>query len=149
MGNRFDRFAVIFIFILFLLLLIPAEARADQGQPPDEIYDSLNEKIKNNFYEGLESVEGQTDSPIEISGDLPERIVRSLADILYRNLDEIKAYSLILGTLSFTGGLVVFKAVRLDKGMRRYALSVFVITIPLSLFLFVIGISIFIDIFIA
>lgn len=146
---KYRKLTVALIFIFFSLLLVPADVRAGQEAASDKIYDSLNEKVKNDFFEGLDSVEEQKESSIEVSGNLMERIIRTIADRLYRNIDEIKAASLLAGTLSFLGGLVVFKVVRLNKGLKRYALSVFMITIPLVLFLFVIAVSLFIDIFIS
>lgn len=138
---------IVNLFIVILLsgvLVVKAEAAPIQEE--NKIYDSLNEKIKNNFYEGIDSVKEAP--PIEVSGNLFERIIRSIANALYQNLDEIKAGSLLAGTISFLSGLTIFKVVKLNKGIRRYALSVFMITIPLVLFIFVIACSFFIDIFI-
>ena len=144
---RLIKHAFILTFSFFLLFLAPAEVRASQEQQDNEIYESLDEKIRNNFYEGLESVEDQAKS-IEISGNILERIIRSIANSLYKNLEEIKASCLLAGVISFLGGFIVFKIVKLNKGMRRYALSVFMITIPVTLFIFVFATSLLIDIFI-
>ena len=144
---KLTKYAFFFIFSFFMLFLVPAEVRASQEQQDNKIYESLDEKIKNNFYEGLESVEEQAKS-IEISGNLLERIVRTIANSLYKNLDEIKAGCLLIGVLSFLGGFIIFKTVKLNKGMKRYALSVFMITIPLTLFIFVFATARLIDIFI-
>lgn len=144
---RLIKYAFLLIFSFFMLFLAPTEVRASQEQQDNEIYESLDEKIKNNFYEGLESVEDQAKS-IEISGNILERVIRSIANGLYENLEEIKAGCLMAGVISFLGGFIVFKTVKLNKGMRRYALSVFMITIPVTLFIFVFATSLLIDIFI-
>lgn len=146
-GNIHEKYKIILIFVCFLMLLMPMEVRASEEEQGNDIYDSLNEKVKNDFYESLDDVENQT-KPIEISGNLLERIMRSIANEFYKNLDSIKAGSLLAGALSFLGGFIVFRIVKLNNGLRRYAISVFMITIPVVLFIFVFAISLFIDIFI-
>ena len=141
---------IFILFVLFLLLLVPIETQASEEsetEQENDIYDSLDEKIKNNFYEGLDNTKEHGRS-INISGNLPERLMRSIANGFYKNLDAIKAGSLFAGTLSFLGGFIIFKTVQLNKRLKRYAISVFMITIPVALFIFVFAISLFIDIFI-
>lgn len=138
------------LFVLVLLFLAPIETQASEeseAEQENNIYDSLDEKIKNNFYEGLDNTKEQ-ERTIDISGNLPERLIRSIANGFYKNLDSIKAGSLFAGTLSFLGGFIIFKTVQLNKRLKRYAISVFMITIPVALFIFVFAISLFIDIFI-
>lgn len=138
---------IFIIFVLLLLLLTPIKAQANEEGQENDIYDSLEEKIRNNFYEGLDDTKEQEKS-IDISGNLPERAIRSIANGFYKNLNSIKAGSLFAGTLSFLGGFIIFKTVKLNKGLRRYAISVFMVTIPVALFIFVFAISLFIDFFI-
>lgn len=138
---------VFIMLALLLLLLTPIEVQASEEEQGNDIYDSLDEKIKNNFYEGL-NVANKEEKSIDISGNLIERVMRSIANGFYKNLKSIKAGSLFAGTLSFLGGLIIFKTVKLNKGLKRYAISVFMVTIPVALFIFVFSISLFIDIFI-
>lgn len=144
--NTHVKFEVLLLLLFLMLFAVSIEVKA--GDDENDIYDLLDEKVKNNFYEGLDNVEKQ-EKTIEITGNIPERIMRSLACTFYKNLDAIKAGSLLAGTLSFLGGFVVFKVVKLNKGMKRYAISVFMITIPLALFIFVYAISLFINLFVS
>ena len=119
---RLIKYAFLLIFSFFMLFLAPTEVRASQEQQDNEIYESLDEKIKNNFYEGLESVEDQAKS-IEISGNILERVIRSIANGLYKNLEEIKAGCLLAGVISFLGGFIVFKTVKLNVYAKNFKVT--------------------------
>ena len=92
--------------------------------------------------EQLEDVE-----PIEITGNLVERILRSIAAALFRNLRSIKAGALLVGVVSFVlGGAVVLLA-RKDKKIQKKAIGICMAAIPGLLIVLVFGISWFVSIF--
>ena len=117
--------------------LSPVHA-ADKARQED-VYDSLQESIEKNWTDGFEHLEA-TDE-IEVKGPLMERILRSIANVFYRHLVGIGVISLVVG---------VFIAVtaKLNKKLRRFAITFFVVTVPLLLIIFTFGITKLVSIFI-
>lgn len=138
---------LVFLFVMCIMPLQYSGLVYAQEENENGIYDSINEKITSQFHEAMEQMETQG-SPIEISGNFLERILRQFANVCYRDLDSIKAGCLLIGVFSFIGGLLVAQSARLNKGLRRYAISLFVITIPVVLFILVFALSAYIDMFI-
>jgi len=136
------------IFTFLVLSLMPvhiAYAESDQEQKQD-IYDSLQDSIRNNWKNGMESLE--TTEEIEIKGPLMERILRSIANVFYKNLMSIKAWSLFIGLISLISGVFITVTAKLNKKLKRFAISLFVITIPVLLIVFVFGITKLVSMFI-
>lgn len=120
-----------------------------QEQPEAEeenpIYDRLKNRIKTAWDEGMEMIEEA--DPIEISGNLVERLLRGIAAGLYRNLRSIKAGSLLAGGISFLLGVILALLARKDKKIRKMAVGVCMCTIPAILLVFVFGVSWYISFF--
>lgn len=92
--------------------------------------------------ENLEEV-----NSIEISGNFAERILRTIAAACYSNLKSIKAGALLIGLVSFVLGAAIALLATKDKKMRKTAISVGMIAVPVILLIIVFGISWFISIF--
>ena|GEM_PF-3165543 len=145
---RYIRLVSVMIFTFLVLSLMPvhiAYAESDQEQKQD-IYDSLQDSIRNNWKNGMESLE--TTEEIEIKGPLMERILRSIANVFYKNLMSIKAWSLFIGLISLISGVFITVTAKLNKKLKRFAISLFVITIPVLLIVFVFGITKLVSMFI-
>lgn len=123
----------------------PVYAQDSSGQEED-IYDALQDSINESWENGLEELE--TDDEIEIKGPITERIIRSIANVFYKHLVEIKAWSLIIGLISMLCGIFIAVTARLNKKLRRFAVIALIITIPGLLTGFVFGITKLISIFI-
>lgn len=123
----------------------PVYAKDSSGQEED-IYDALQDSINESWQNGFEELE--TDDEIEITGPITERIIRSIANVFYKHLVEIKAWSLIIGLISMLCGIFIAVTARLNKKLRRFAVIALIITIPGLLTGFVFGITKLISIFI-
>lgn len=123
-------------------LTVHAQESQEEENP---VYDRLKNRIETAWSEGMEMIE-ETD-PIEISGNLMERLLRGIAAGLYRNLRSIKAGALLAGGLSFLLGIVLVMLSRKDKKIRKMAVGVCMCTIPAVLLVFVFGISWYISFF--
>ena len=129
------------LFMAWLLMawipLSPVHA-ADKARQED-VYDSLQESIEKNWTDGFEHLEA-TDE-IEVKGPLMERILRSIANVFYRHLVGIKGWSLFIG-------VIIAVTAKLNKKLRRFAITFFVVTVPLLLIIFTFGITKLVSIFI-
>ena len=116
-------------------------AGTEQGNPgeQDDIYDSLQESMRENWEDGFASLE--TTDEIEIKGPLTERILRSIANTFYRHLVSIKAWSLLIV------GIFIAVTAKLNKKLRRFAITLFVVTIPMLCIIFTFGITKLVSIF--
>lgn len=123
----------------------PVYAKDSSGQEED-IYDALQDSINESWENGFEELE--TDDEIEITGPITERIIRSIANVFYKHLVEIKAWSLIIGLISMLCGIFIAVTARLNKKLRRFAVIALIITIPGLLTGFVFGITKLVSIFI-
>ena len=123
----------------------PVYAKDSSGQEED-IYDALQDSINESWETGLEELE--TDDEIEIKGPITERIIRSIANVFYKHLVEIKAWSLIIGLISMLCGIFIAVTARLNTTLRRFAVIALIITIPGLLTGFVFGITKLVSIFI-
>ena len=123
----------------------PVYAQDSSGQEED-IYDALQDSINESWENGFEELE--TDDEIEITGPITERIIRSIANVFYKHLVEIKAWSLIIGLISMLCGIFIAVTARLNKKLRRFAVIALIITIPGLLTGFVFGITKLVSIFI-
>ena len=124
--------------------LSPVHA-ADKARQED-VYDSLQESIEKNWTDGFEHLEA-TDE-IEVKGPLMERILRSIANVFYRHLVGIKVWSLFIGVISLVVGVFIAVTAKLNKKLRRFAITFFVVTVPLLLIIFTFGITKLVSIFI-
>lgn len=124
--------------------LSPVHA-ADKARQED-VYDSLQESIEKNWTDGFEHLEA-TDE-IEVKGPLMERILRSIANVFYRHLVGIKGWSLFIGVISLVVGVFIAVTAKLNKKLRRFAITFFVVTVPLLLIIFTFGIPKLVSIFI-
>lgn len=124
--------------------LSPVHA-ADKARQED-VYDFLQESIEKNWTDGFEHLEA-TDE-IEVKGPLMERILRSIANVFYRHLVGIKGWSLFIGVISLAVGVFIAVTAKLNKKLRRFAITFFVVTVPLLLIIFTFGITKLVSIFI-
>lgn len=144
---KYWRWAGIFVaFILLAMLYWNPVYAADSKDKQGDIYDSLQDSIEKNWTDGFEHLE--TSDEIEVKGPLMERILRSIANAFYRHLVGIKAWALLIGTISFVLGIFVAVTSKLNKKLRRFAITCFVVTVPLLLIIFTYGITKLISIFI-
>ena len=136
------------LFMAWLLMawipLSPVHA-ADKARQED-VYDSLQESREKNWTDGFEHLEA-TDE-IEVKGPLMERILRSIANVFYRHLVGIKGWSLFIGVISLVVGVFIAVTAKLNKKLRRFAITFFVVTVPLLLIIFTFGITKLVSIFI-
>lgn len=136
------------LFMAWLLMawipLSPVHA-ADKARQED-VYDFLQESIEKNWTDGFEHLEA-TDE-IEVKGPLMERILRSIANVFYRHLVGIKGWSLFIGVISLVVGVFIAVTAKLNKKLRRFAITFFVVTVPLLLIIFTFGITKLVSIFI-
>lgn len=132
--------------IIFAIGITKAKAASETAEEENNLYDTLEEKVKSDWYSELDRIQNKEDI-IEIKGNLMERIMRSIVNVFYKNMKIIKVSSLLTGLVSFVlGGLIAFLS-NLNKGLRRFAISRLMIGIPIILFIFVYGISILIGMF--
>jgi hypothetical protein len=124
--------------------VLASETRASEEE--NDVYDALQESIRENWDEGFKRLEAQDE--IEIKGPLPERILRSIANVFYRHLVSIKAWSLFIGIISLIVGIFIAATAKLNKKLRRFAISLFVIALPTLLIIFVFGITKLVSMFI-
>ena len=137
---------IIFVFMVACMSAVTLTVHAQESQEEENpVYDRLKNRIETAWSEGMEMIE-ETD-PIEISGNLMERLLRGIAAGLYRNLRSIKAGALLAGGLSFLLGIVLVRLSRKDKKIRKMAVGVCMCTIPAVLLVFVFGISWYISFF--
>lgn len=109
------------------------------------IYDSLKERMESAWDQGMDQLEDV--EPIEITGNLAERILRSIAAALFRNLKSIKAGALLVGVVSFVLGGAAALLARKDKKIQKKAIGICMAAIPGLLIVLVFGISWFVSIF--
>lgn len=134
------------LMIIFAIGITEAKAASESAEEENNLYDTLEEKVKSDWYSELDRIQNKEDT-IEIKGNLMERIMRSIVNVFYKNMKIIKVSSLLAGLVSFVlGGLIAFLS-SLNKGLRRFAISRLMIGIPIMLFIFVYGISILIGMF--
>lgn len=140
-----------FIYLLFAAVLIfcvpcavHAEAAAQEaGQ--NYIYDKLKDRVETTWEKGMEQIEEAV--PIEITGNLAERLLRTIARSLFQNLRSIKAGALLIGIMSFIFGGIALLLARKDKKIQRYAIRICMVAIPGLLLVLVFGVSYFVSIF--
>lgn len=140
-----------FIYLLFAAVLIfcvpcavHAEAAAQEaGQ--NYIYDKLKDRVETTWEKGMEQIEEAV--PIEITGNLAERLLRTIARSLFQNLRSIKAGALLIGIISFVFGGIALLLARKDKKIQRYAIRICMVAIPGLLLVLVFGVSYFVSIF--
>ena len=152
MGKKCSRWrrGLLIVYMLMAVCVLPPSltvgAQEPQGEEADNpVYDRLKSRIETAWDDGMKQIE-ETD-PIEISGNLVERLLRGIAAGLYRNLQSIKAGSLLAGGISFLFGVVLALLARKDKKMRKMAVGVCMCTIPAVLLVFVFGISWYVSFF--
>ncbi len=131
------------------LALYPSHAacaeEATQETEEATIYDSLKERMETAWDQGMDQLEDV--EPIEITGNLVERVLRSIAAALFRNLRSIKAGALLVGVVSFVMGGAAALLARKDKKIQKKAIGICMAAIPGLLMVLVFGISWFVSIF--
>lgn len=109
------------------------------------LYDSLKERVETVWDQGMDQLENV--EPIEITGNLAERILRSIAVALFQNLRSIKAGALLVGVVSFVMGGAAALLARKDKKVQKNAIGICMAAIPGLLIVLVFGLSWFVSIF--
>lgn len=148
---RFKKAAGGFVYLLFMAVLIfcvPCAVHAEgmmQEAGENHIYDKLRDRIETTWEKGMGQIEEA--DPIEITGNLAERLLRTIARGLFQNLKSIKAGALLIGIISFIFGGIALLLARKDKKIQRYAIRVCMVAIPGLLLIFVFGVSYFVSIF--
>lgn len=130
------------VIILFVIFNQPVYAEEEKN----DVYDSLQENIKESWNSGFEELEKTTE--IENKGPFMERILRNIANVFYRNMVGIKGWSLLIGLISMVVGIFISVTAKLNKKLRKFAISFLIITIPCLLIVFVFGIAKFVSIFV-
>lgn len=102
MGKKRSRWrrGLLIVYMFMAVCVLPPSltvcAQEPQGEEADNpVYDRLKSRIETAWDDGMKQIE-ETDL-IEISGNLVERLLRGIAAGLYRNLQSIKAGSLLAG----------------------------------------------------
>ena len=118
---------------------------APQGAGENYIYDLLKERMETTWEKSLEKIEEA--DPIEITGDLVEKMLSTIARGLFQNLRSIKAGALLIGVVSFLFGGIALLLARKDKKIQRSAIRICMVAIPGLLLILVFGVSCFVSIF--
>jgi len=128
------------VFVLFLLMFVLLCSSSVQVvAADDDIYDSLHESIEESWNDGMDELKNSDSIPMK--GPLPERILRGIANVFYKHMSSIKGWSLFIGILSVGIGVFIAVTAKLNKKMRRFAITCFIITIPALLIFMVFGIA--------
>lgn len=138
-------FAICLLFCSAPLAVYAQEEPETRSEEENDIYDSLQDSIRENWEDGFAELEAEDE--IEIKGPFSERLLRGIANAFYKHLVSIKAWSLFIGLISLVVGIFMAVTAKLNKKLRKFAISLFVITIPLLLIIFVFGIAKLISMF--
>lgn len=133
------------VFVVVLLFVAMNQA-VHAAEDENDVYDSLQESIKESWNNGFEELE--TTEEIETEGPLMERLLRNIANVFYKNMVGIKGWSLLIGLISIVVGIFIAVTAKLNKKLRRFAISFLIITVPCLLIVFVFGIAKFVSIFV-
>lgn len=125
------------LFLLMFVLLCSSSVQVVAAD--DDIYDSLQESIEDSWNEGMDELKNSDSIPMK--GPLSERILRGIANVFYKYMSSIKGWSLFIGILSVGIGVFIAVTAKLNKKMRRFAITCFIITIPSLLIFMVFGIA--------
>ena len=125
------------LFLLMFVLLCSSSVQVVAAD--DDIYDSLQESIEDSWNEGMDELKNSDSIPMK--GPLSERILRGIANVFYKHMSSIKGWSLFIGILSVGIGVFIAVTAKLNKKMRRFAITCFIITIPALLIFMVFGIA--------
>lgn len=125
------------LFLLMFVLLCSSSVQVVAAD--DDIYDSLQESIEDSWNEGMDELKNSDSIPMK--GPLSERILRGIANVFYKHMSSIKGWSLFIGILSVGIGVFIAVTAKLNKKMRRFAITCFIITIPMLLIFMVFGIA--------
>ena len=143
-----SRIAGMFLAVVIAVSFITLRAYAveDFGTAEENnVYDELKDRMETAWEKGMKQIEDA--EPIEMTGNLMERVMRSMADGLLRNLRSIKAGALLAGAVSFVLGGVTVLLARKDKKIRKKAACICMAAIPALLTVLVFGISWFVSMF--
>lgn len=137
-----------FVMCVFLmaLLIIATNQTIFAAEEENDIYDSLQESIKDSWDNGFKDLE--TTEEIEADGPFMERLLRSIANAFYKNMVGIKGWSILIGLISIVVGIFIAVTAKLNKKLRRFAITFLIITVPSLLIVFVFGIAKFVSIFV-
>lgn len=125
------------LFLLMFVLLCSSSVQVVAAD--DDIYDSLQESIEDSWNKGMDELKNSDSIPMK--GPLSERILRGIANVFYKHMSSIKGWSLFIGILSVGIGVFIAVTAKLNKKMRRFAITCFIITIPSLLIFMVFGIA--------
>lgn len=125
------------LFLLMFVLLCSSSVQVVAAD--DDIYDSLQESIEDSWNEGMDELKNSDSIPMK--GPLSERILRGIANVFYKHMSSIKGWSLFIGILSVGIGVFIAVTAKLNKKMRKFAITCFIITIPSLLIFMVFGIA--------
>lgn len=155
-GRFFKIAALLFMCFLFFSATCMAAGQAIPDDPVwggqekgsashNAIYDRLKRRLEQSYEEGMNKTDAA--EPIEITGSLPERLLRGIADRLNRNLKSIKAGAVIIGMCSFVMGSALAILAKKDKKIRKQAVLIGMMAIPGLLLIAVFGISLYVSMF--
>ena len=135
------------LFMIGTMTAFPYMVYANTEKKTEEnsIYEALKERMDTAWNQGMDQVEEI--EPIEIPGNFAERVLRSIASMLFRNLKAIKAGALLIGMVSFFLGGVTALLAKKDKKIQKKAIGVCMTIIPGLLLTLVFGISWFVSMF--
>lgn len=92
-------------------------ANTEKKTEENSIYEALKERMNTAWNQGMDQVE-EIES-IEITGNFAERVLRTIASMLFRNLKSIKAGTLLIGVVSFFLGGVTALLAKKDKKIQK------------------------------
>ena len=135
---------VVAIIVVCVAAIFPCAVYASETEE-NSIYETLKERMDTVWDKGMEQVE--VIEPIEITGNLAERILRRIAASLFENLRTIKAGALLIGVVSFVVGGVMVLLAKKDKKIQKKAIGVCMMAIPSLFLILVFGLSWFVSVF--
>lgn len=146
-GHARCRLAGILLLFFVGILSCPMGALAEEepGHEDNSVYDSLKDRMETAWESGMEQIEGA--EPMEVTGNLMERLLRSMAGGVMQNLKSIKAGALLTGAVSFVLGGTVALLARKDKKIRKKAVGICMAAIPGLLTVLVFALSWFASMF--
>ena len=133
--------------LLAFCLALPVMAYAAEGEsapayegnlPPEvaENFEAMNENLENIYYSALEKAES---GGVGFKGLTPEEQIYLR---FYNFYTLVRSLCPMIIGFSLGIGILVFALARKNKGIRRFALTFFIIGLPVVCLLFVFGIGI-------
>ena len=150
--NRMGKIRIVIFLMLFMVLGMTIPVYAEETRPysrqeeqskADEYYDNAMDHMESVYYNAMNDVQSGR------SGDfLHGRTTGEwFFDLFYGAYSSIKRAAPFVAAISFLLGVVVAFLARKNKGIRKRAIGIGIVGIPLALLLFVFGIGSFIPVF--